>query len=238
MAAFLPPQARRTVRRGGGALLRRLPKPVAQEIRGVFGVRWTVSSKPDQLAGRGAQDRDSGRVAPGRAAATPAADPARSARLERMLGRPDLGRDVAGNRAVVGLLSADARRLLEGAGHRVVPMTPGTSVAVAERTDVLVLDLEGFTGVWDGALSTSGVALLLEVLAAVGAAHRAGATCWLIDRGPRRSEIGALLLRRQSTLMPVQPGTPRPAGHHTEDAGDAPTEIADLLRDMEETSRA
>ena len=108
----------------------------------------------------------------------------------------------------------------------------------ATRPDVLVLDLEGFTGVWDGALSTSGVALLLEVLAAVHAAHRAGATCWLIDRGPRRSEIGALLLRRQSTLMPVQPGTPRPAGHHTEDAGDAPTEIADLLRDMEETSRA
>ena len=39
-ARLLPPEQRRRVRRTGGALLRRLPPQVAEEVRGVFGIRW------------------------------------------------------------------------------------------------------------------------------------------------------------------------------------------------------
>lgn len=240
VARLLPPDTRRSVRRSGGAFLRQLPKPIAQEIRGLFGVRWQVTPKPNRVAGRGAQDRSSGRPTPGRgaaAAATAAVDAGMSEKLERLLGREDLGRTAGGSRTVVGLVAPDARALLEGQGHRVVALAPGTSVAVAKRADVLLLDLDAFTGVWAGALTTSGVALLLELLAALGAAFQEGATCWLLVRGEHRTEIGALLLRRQSMLMPIHPGRPRQSAHYTEDPGDAPLEIADLLSTLEEPAR-
>ena len=119
-----------------------------------------------------------------------------------------------------------------------VALQPGTSVAVATRAETVVVDLEAFTGLWAGALTTSGVALLLELMTAVRAASRRGATCWLVVRGDQRFEIGALLLHRQSTLMPLHPGSRRAPVHFSEDPGDAPYGIADLLTAAEETAHA
>ena len=53
-ARALPPDARVRLRRTGGLLLRQLPKPVAQEIRGVFGVRWGAAGKRDAETARDA----------------------------------------------------------------------------------------------------------------------------------------------------------------------------------------
>lgn len=217
----------------------------------MFGVRWGTTSRqpagpvadtpPAPVAAPASRPADKPKAARqvpmGRAAALAAVDAATAAKLEGLLGQVDVGRAAGGVRTVVGVLAPDARGLLESNGHRVVALTPGTSSVVAARADVVVLDLDGFTGVWDTALSTSGVALLLELLTAVRAANHAGATCWVLVRGEHRSEIGALLLQRQSMLMTVHPGRDRPAVHRTEDAGDAPAEIADLLRSLEERPR-
>lgn len=244
-ARALPPDARVRLRRTGGLLLRQLPKPVAQEIRGVFGVRWGAAGKRDAETARDALGLAGGAAAstaakgvPGRGAAAIGTDPDASDRLERALGIVDTGRSEAGHRTVVGLLASDLRASLEADGYRVVALQPGTSVAVATRAETVVVDLEAFTGLWAGALTTSGVALLLELMTAVRAASRRGATCWLVVRGDQRFEIGALLLHRQSTLMPLHPGSRRAPVHFSEDPGDAPYGIADLLTAAEETAHA
>ncbi|MEO4038807.1 hypothetical protein LG274_00775 [Micrococcus antarcticus] len=244
-ARALPPDARARLRRAGGVVLRQLPTPVAQEIRGVFGVRWGTVGKREAEAARdalGLAGGSRGHTAPkgfaGRAAASVGSAPDAGDRLERALGTVDTGRSGAGHRTVVGLLAPDVRGRLEADGYRVLPLQPGTSVAVATRAEVVVIDLEAFTGVWAEALSTSGVSLLLELLAGIRAASRGGATCWLLVRGARRFEIGALLLQRHSSLMPIHPGRSRPAVHFTEDPGDASFGIADLLTSAEETAHA
>lgn len=243
-ARLVPEEQRVTLRRTGGRVLRRLPKPVAQEIRGLFGVRWgtmgrrQAESATDALGLAGGKSKGTApRGFAGRGAAAVGADPASSARLERALGVVDTQRSAGGHRTVAGIMAPDLRDQLRAEGYHTVPLLPGTSEAVAERAEAVVVDLEGFTGLWEGALSTAGVALLLELLSAARIASRNGATCWLVTRGGRRSEIGALLLTRQSTLMPVRPGEPRPAPHFTQDPGDVSHGLADLLHDLEETAR-
>lgn len=65
-ARLLPPEQRRRVRRTGGALLRRLPPQVAEEVRGVFGIRWgdrSAHARPaDALGLAGGPARKIGRA--------------------------------------------------------------------------------------------------------------------------------------------------------------------------------
>lgn len=239
-ALLVPPDRRADLRRVGGQALRRLPKPLAQEIRGLFGVRWGTTGRRDAEAARdalglaGRTDRGTApRGVSGRAAAAVGTDPQAGARLERALGVVDTSRSAGGHRTVVGIMAPDVRSLLEAEGYHTVSLLPGTAVSVAQRAEAVVVDLAGFTGLWGGALGTSGVALTLELLAALRAASQHGATCWLVVRGERRTEIGALLLMRQSTLMPVHPGTPRDRQHFTQDPGDAPYGLVDLLYDLD-----
>lgn len=239
-AQLVPPDRRADLRRVGGRALLKLPKPVAQEIRGLFGVRWGTVGRRDAEAARdalGLAARTGRGVAPrgvsGRAAAAVGADPQAGERLERALGLVDTSRSAGGHRTVVGVMAPDVRSLLEAEGYHTVPLLPGTAVPVARRAEAVVVDLEGFTGLWEGALGTAGVALTLELMAALRAASEHGATCWLVVRGKGRTEIGALLLMRQSTLMPVHPGAPRARPHFTQDPGDAPHGLADLLHDLD-----
>lgn len=239
-AQLVPPERRADLRRMGGRVLRKLPKPVAQEIRGLFGVRWGTTGRRDAEAARdalGLAGRSRRGTAPrgvsGRAAAAVGTDPEAGARLERALGEVDTSRSAGGHRTVVGVMAPDVRAMLEAEGYHTVPLLPGTAEPVARRAEAVVVDLDGFTGLWEGALGTSGVALTLELLASLRGASKHGATCWLVVRGEHRSEIGALLLMRQSTLMPVHPAAPRPRPHFTQDPGDAPHGLADLLHNLD-----
>lgn len=244
-AQALPPEARAQLRRSGGALLRRLPAPLAREIRSALGVR----PRPAKRGRDAERARDAlGLAAPGggrpargfagRAAAAVGPDAEASARLERALGEVDVSRRAGGHRTVVGLLAPDLRRSLEAAGYHVVPLVPGTAVAVAGRAEVVVVDLKGVAGLWEGALTSAGVPLMLELMAAVRAASRGGATCWLVVRGPRRTQIGAVQLMSLSTLLPIHPGRPQTRPHFTEDPGDVAHGIADLLTACEESAHA
>ena len=227
----LPPEQRRRVRRAGGALLRRLPPSVAQEVRGVFGVRWGAQSRADRrptdplgLTGGSSRTRPGSAAATGRGAAPDAA-----ARLERVLGLADTSRTAQGGRAVGAVVAPDVRAALEAAGHRVVPLLPGTAAAVAERVEAVVVDLDGVQGLWAGALDASGAALFLELRSALDAAADRGVSVWVLSRGRHRHRLGALALLQAEDVIVVEAGSARVPLHFTEDPGDAPQGIVDVL---------
>lgn len=237
-ARVLPPDQRRRARRAGGALLRRLPPDVAQEIRGVFGVRWgslPAASRPaDSLGLAGAPKRAKAPGVTGRGAAAVGVDPKAAGRLERALGLADTSRTAHGGRAVAVVAAPDVRAALEAAGHRVVPLLPGTAEAVAGRVESVVVDLDGATGLWAGAFDASGVALYLELRRAITAATGRGATAWVLSRGPGRHRLGALALLQADDVIVVEAGSARVPLHFTEDPGDAPQGIADVLAACQE----
>lgn len=232
-ARALPPEQRRRVRRAGGSLLRRLPPSVAREVRDVLGVGGSTpaSSRPADalgLSGR-ASTRPGGASMTGRGAAAVDADPESASRLERALGLTETSRTSAGGRAVGVVAAADVRAALEAAGHRVVPLLPGTAGAVVQRVEAVVVDLDGVDGLWAGALDAAGAALFLELRTAVAAAVERGVTVWVLSRGAHRHRLGALALLHAQDVLVVEPGEPRTPLHFTEDPGDAPRGIADVL---------
>ena len=247
-AQTIPPDTRRVLRRKGGAVLRRMPTPVAQEIRDLFGVKWG-QQKNTRAAGRATdalglataeKQRPRAAASPtvtGRGAAAVGPDPKASERLERALGLADVSRGATGQRSIGGILAPDVRGRLEEAGHRVVPFVPGTSTALAQRVESVVVDLEGFRGVWAGALDATGVSLYRELDAALKAASERGVTCWLLVRGPRAHRIGALALMQAPHVLPLRAGEDREPMHFTEDPGDAPYGLADVLSASEEAYR-
>ncbi|MGM7669983.1 hypothetical protein [Microbacterium sp. A93] len=250
---LVPPRARRRLRAPARALGRRLPSVVREPLRKVLGLPvppvrrapGPAGSPPPRLAetptdplglatppAPGAQTPT--RVRAGRAAATVAADPQASLRLDRALGGGPEARPDSGGRLVGGLAAADLRGLLEQSGHHWEPWIPGTAEAAASRAEVVVLDLEAAHGVWGGLLDARGIALWGELAAAVEASAGRGVTCWLVDRGRNRHRIGAGALRQHRALLPVMVGA-RPASPHvTEDPGDAPLGILDLLRALDQ----
>lgn len=231
----LPPEQRRRVRRAGGALLRRLPPSVAEEVRGVFGVRWgarPADRRPADalgLAGAGGRTRPARASVAGRGAAAVGADPDAAARLERVLGLADTSRTAQGGRAVGAVVAPDVCAALEAAGHRVVPLLPGTAAAVAERVEAVVVDLDGVEGLWAGALDASGAALFLELRSALDAAADRGVSVWVLSRGRHRHRLGALALLQAEDVIVVEAGSARVPLHFTEDPGDAPQGIVDVL---------
>lgn len=231
----LPPEQRRRVRGAGGALLRRLPPSVAEEVRGVFGVRWgarPADRRPADalgLAGAGGRTRPARASVAGRGAAAVGADPDAAARLERALGLAETSRTDRGGRAVGVVAAPDVRAALEAAGHRVVPLLPGTAAAVAERVEAVVVDLDGVQGLWAGALDASGAALFLELRSALDAAVDRGVSVWVLSRGRHRHRLGALALLQAEDVIVVEAGSARVPLHFTEDPGDAPQGIVDVL---------
>lgn len=235
-ARALPPEQRRRIRGAGGALLRRLPPSVAEEVRGVFGVRWGAQSRADRrpadplgLTGGSSRTRPGSAAATGRGAAAVGADPDAAARLERVLGLADTSRTAQGGRAVGAVVAPDVRAALEAAGHRVVPLLPGTAAAVAERVEGVVVDLDGVQGLWAGALDASGAALFLELRSALDAAADRGVSVWVLSRGRHRHRLGALALLQAEDVVVVEAGSARVPLHFTEDPGDAPQGIVDVL---------
>ena len=212
----LPSEQQALLRRAGGRALRELPPLVQAPVR--------------RLAGAAPARLPAVPAVTGRAAAAVDADPRAAARLEAALGVVDVSRTPSGGRAVGVVAADDIRAALASAGHRVVPIVPGTAVAVAERVEAVVVDLDGFAGVWDGALDATGVALFRELRAAMAAAHGRGTTCWVLSRGPGRHRLGALALLRAEDAVVVTAGADRAPAHLTEDPGDASLGLTDLLR--------
>ncbi|WP_010078943.1 hypothetical protein, partial [Micrococcus luteus] len=130
----------------------------------------------------------------------------------------------------------DVRAALAAAGHRVVPLVPGTAGAVAERVEAVVVDVDGVDGPWAGALDAAGVALYLELRGAVSAAAARGVTVWVLSRGRHRHRLGALALLHAEDVIVVEAGADRTPLHFTEDPGDAPQGIADVLAACPEES--
>lgn len=231
----LPPEQRRRVRGAGGALLRRLPPSVAEEVRGVFGVRWgarPADRRPADalgLAGAGGRTRPARASVAGRGAAAVGADPDAAARLERALGLAETSRTDRGGRAVGVVAAPDVRAALEAAGHRVVPLLPGTAASVAGRVEAVVVDLDGVGGLWAGALDAAGAALFLELRSALDAAVDRGVSVWVLSRGRHRHRLGALALLQAEDVIVVEAGSARVPLHFTEDPGDAPQGIVDVL---------
>ncbi|MBZ9934220.1 hypothetical protein LB570_29495, partial [Mesorhizobium sp. BR1-1-5] len=108
-------------------------------------------------------------------------DAGAAARLDRALhgSHPPGSRPAGGGRRVAVLARPEIEEALIDAGHAVEPLVPGTARAVMARVEVAVLDLEGFTGVWGGALDAEGVGLAREVMTAVEEGARRGVTTWL-----------------------------------------------------------
>ncbi|MFL0378857.1 hypothetical protein [Micrococcus luteus] len=241
-ARLLPPEQRHRVRRTGGALLRRLPPQVAEEVRGVFGIRWGAPPARDRpadalgLAGGPARTRTGSASLTGRGAAAVGADPEAAARLERAMGLADTSRTERGGRAVGVVAAPDVRAALAAAGHRVVPLVPGTAGAVAARVEAVVVDVDGVDGPWAGALDAAGAALYLELRGAVSAAAARGVTVWVLSRGRHQHRLGALALLHAGDVIVVEAGAGRTPLHFTEDPGDAPQGIADVLAACPEES--
>ncbi|MFC4430412.1 hypothetical protein [Citricoccus alkalitolerans] len=172
-------------------------------------------------------------VATGRAAAVTARDPESAHRLNRALLGGRAPRPAGGGRRIAVLAAADLVAQLESAGHEVHHLLPGTARAIIDLSEVAVIDLAGVAGTWAGALDAEGVALYQELQEALAHARAQGVSAWLVDRGPDRFRLGAVALRRDEGLLTVRPGAAGPQHHITEDPGDAPTGVVDLLRDLD-----
>ncbi|WP_313816497.1 hypothetical protein [Citricoccus sp.] len=172
-------------------------------------------------------------VATGRAAAVTARDPEAAHRLNRALLGGRAPRPAGGGRRIAVLAAADLVARLETAGHQTHLLLPGTARATIDLGEVAVIDLAGVAGTWAGALDAEGVALFQELQDALAHARAQGISVWLVDRGPDRFRLGAVALRRDEGILTVRPGAAPPQHHITEDPGDAPTGVVDLLRDLD-----
>ena len=237
----LSPEVRRRVSRA----VRALPEPVSERMRGAARIT------PRAAAGRGdgghrGRGRPAGATDPldllvevqaegvkvaGRAAASVRDDARAAARLDRALhgAHPDRSRPAGGGRRVAVLARPALEAALVAVGHAVEPLVPGTARAVMGRVEVAVLDLEGFTGVWGGALDAEGVGLLREVMAAVEEGAARGVTTWLAAGTGRRSHLGAPTLLAHPDVQALDVLDPAPPTHYTEDPTDAPRGVADVV---------
>lgn len=256
------PELSPAVRRRLSRTVRSLPEPVSERIRGAARITPRAAAGGGGGGGGRGRGRGRGRPAPamdpldllvevraagvqvaGRAAASVRDDAGAAARLDRALhgAHPDRGRPTGGGRRVAVLTRPALEEALSAAGHAVEPLVPGTARAVMGRVEVAVLDLEGFTGVWGGALDAEGVGLLREVMAAVEEGARRGVTTWLAAGTGHRSHLGAPTLLAHPDVHPLDVLDPAPPIHHTEDPTDAPRGVADVvlavLHDAEPTLR-
>ncbi len=218
---YLPDSLSRRVRRAVG---RSTP---ARAPRGAAPVGDPLGLAP----GRGPAAKAT--VATGRAAAVTARDPESAHRLNRALLGGRAPRPAGGGRRVAVLAAADLVSRLESAGHETHPLLPGTARATIDLSEMAVIDLAGVAGTWAGALDAEGVALFQELQDALALARAQGVSVWLVDRGPDRFRLGAVALRRDEGVLTVRPGAACPQHHITEDPGDAPTGVVDLLRDLD-----
>ena len=113
--------------------------------------------------------------------------------------------------------------------HRLVALVPSL-----ERVEAIVVDLDGVDGLWAGALDAAGAALFLELRSALDAAADHGASVWVLSRGRHRHRLGALALLHAEDVIVVEDGAARVPLHFTEDPGDAPQGIADILAARQE----
>jgi len=167
----------------------------------------------------------------GRAAAAVRDDAGAAARLDRALhgSHPPLSRPAGGGRRVAVLARPEIEEALIDAGHAVEPLVPGTARAVMARVEVAVLDLEGFTGVWGGALDAEGVGLAREIMTAVEEGARRGVTTWLAAGTGQRSHLGAPTLLAHPNIEALDVLNPAPPIHYTQDPTDAPRGVADVV---------
>lgn len=236
---------RRTLRGVARRLDRHLPDPLTRTVRQALGrtgaPRTSPGSAPatDPLGLAPGQRPAAGApaTATGRAAAMVSRDPESAHRLDGALLGGQAPRPGTGGRGIAALAAADLVGRLESAGHTVHPLLPGTARATVERGEVVVIDLAGMTGVWSGTLDAEGVALYLELQDALGQAQRLGRTAWLVDRGPDRFRLGAAALRRDGGVQTLRPGATPAQEHFTEDPGDAPLGVVDLLRGLDPLDR-
>lgn len=236
---FIPKPLRARAKRAGKTVLKRMPDGLETKVRTAFG-RKGIPKKllpADPLGLEVAPNAGaSARPVIGRAAGAggPGSGGDASERLYRaMHGTRTPLRPGGGGRPIGGVFGADLRAALEGEGHEAVPFVPGTTAAIASRVEVVVIDLQGFSGVWSGALDATGIGLFREVLEGIATAQGRGATCWIAVRGDDLHRLGAIQLRRMQGVEVLHAGASRPALHYTEDPGDAPSGVADIIRRLE-----
>ena len=245
----LSPEMRRRLSRA----VRAMPDPMAERVRGAA----RITPRSAAVGGRG-RGRGRGRPAlvmdpldllvdvpaagvqtAGRAAAAVRDDAGAAARLDRALhgSHPPVSRPAGGGRRVAVLARPEIEEALIDAGHAVEPLVPGTARAVMARVEVAVLDLEGFTGVWGGALDAEGVGLAREIMTAVEEGARRGVTTWLAAGTGQRSHLGAPTLLAHPNIEALDVLNPAPPIHYTQDPTDAPRGVGDVvlavLRDAE-----
>lgn len=237
---LLPARIRKDVKRAAKKFLptKSQPKRVAAKSKAEKNVlSRQLPLDPLALAVPTATDPSKGRQRPiaGRAAAGTELDPDASARLGRaMFGTVSPARTSRGGRPVAGIFGRDLAEALTTVGHEVLPFAPGISGAYAEGAEVLVIDLAGFIGVWEGALDPTGVALMREVMRAVEIARNRGVTCWLVVRGDQLHHHGAILLQGSPLLQPLYPGhESTEQTHFTENPGNVPSGIVQIIRSLE-----
>lgn len=235
----LPARVSRKTKQVGKKVASSLPGFVASRVRHAnpaesSGNRSAVdATDPLRLAGSGATVKTSKVV--GRAAAGTEFDPETPERIYRALfGDREVVRTDQGGRPVGGIFGPDLRANLENAGYRLVPFLPGTAIAAANRAETVLLDLEGFEGVWAGSLDATGVGLIREVVLAIRTAQAHGSTCWVIVRGDSLHKLGALALRSVTGVEVIIPGAGSAEQRHfTENPGDAPAGVLDIVRALE-----
>lgn len=238
---LVPKQIRKKIKRSGKRVVEQLPGPIRKVIERP--INRTVPRKyPLDPLGLsvGMADRmgnGAARNITGRAAAGTVIDQNASQRLYRALfsGRFP-SRTPVGGRPVAGIFGYDLRVALTDAGHDIHPLVPGSAKATAENVEVLIVDLAGFTGIWSGALDPSGIGLIRELYEALEAARTRGVTCWLVMRGNQVYKHGAISLELSGLLDLVIPGEVSVEQlHFTENPGDAPSGILEIIRDLKET---
>ncbi|KAB1640833.1 hypothetical protein [Gulosibacter chungangensis] len=236
---LVPKPMRKKIKTSGKRVVQQLPAPVQQAIgrpkKRVAQAKYPLDHLglaegiPNRL-GKGAAKNVTGRAAAGTVIDEHAAE-----RLHRaMFGRTVPERTAAGGRPIAGVFAPDLRAALVEAGHSVHPFVPGISSALAKQAEVVVLDIAGFTGVWDGALDPSGIGLIREVYAALETARARGVTCWLVMRGEQLHHHGAILLEGSDLVNVLVPGLPSAEQlHFTENPGEAPAGIVEIIRNLE-----
>ncbi|WP_309081897.1 hypothetical protein [Zhihengliuella sp.] len=236
----LSPEQKKQIKRVLRRSAQTLPEPVQRRLKAALPVR---SGTPRGRRGRGPSGptdplglaldaQPAGAVArSGRAAAAAGADPHRADRLVAAL-RTAGPVQPTQRRRIAGILAPDLAAALAAAGYDVVPLTPGTAAATAGEAsaEALIVDLDGFGGLWAGGLTAAGTGLFSELHAAVDRARAHGATVWIVDRGPGRFTPGGAALRQDGRVELV--AGPRAAEHPTEDPGDAPRGVIDVVRSV------
>ncbi|GHD11754.1 hypothetical protein [Zhihengliuella salsuginis] len=235
----LSPEQRKEIKRVLRRGAKTLPGPVQRRLkaalpigRGVARSRGRSAARPADPLGLAVDARPANAVArSGRAAGAGGEDPDRAERLVSALRTAGPLRPT-GRRRIAGVLGPDLSDALADAGYDVVPLAPGTAAATAGEAsaEVLLIDLEGFTGLWAGGLTAAGTGLFSEVHAAIDRARSHGATVWVVARGAGRFTPGGTALRQDGRVDLIE--GPQQAEHPTEDPGDAPRGILDIVRNI------